>query len=50
MPERDGLNLTASTPDDYMFVSKKNWRTSSFPVLYSDFKAIQKNTSPVFGD
>ena len=25
MPERDNLNLSASSPDDYMFVSKKNW-------------------------
>ena len=25
MPDRDSLNLSASSPDDYMFVSKKNW-------------------------
>ncbi len=26
MPTRDELNLSASSPDDYMFVSKKNWK------------------------
>ena len=25
MPDKDSLNLSASSPDDYMFVSKKNW-------------------------
>ena len=25
MPDRDELNLIASSSDDYMFVSKKNW-------------------------
>ena len=26
MPDKDSLNLSASSPDDYMFVSKKNWK------------------------